>query len=116
MSYIDQIVQEKGVDGHVIDVVKAHRDVPTSHGKDLYAGQVCFVRKSMLFDGIHAVRYRGKKVVCRLQVVPGGRLLLSWHNFKEDGVLVERSRVEHIGAVIGFYSNDCDPVLWMHSN
>lgn len=104
--------------GPIRRMVVADRDLYDPWGAGIYAGQLCFLEESGLFEGYHAFRFRdtGLVTVARVQVHGGGFLRLSWLGSKEDGIDVERGAVEHLGAVVGCYSNQSDPVLWAFAN
>lgn len=94
--------------------VIANRHIPIRTGS-IVPGQVCFIRPSQLFDGVHAFQMGDAVTVARAQVVPGGQLRLWWES-PSRAVLLDRSDVEHLGAVLGCYGKHTDPIYRAYSN
>lgn len=107
--------------GAVDRIVIAKRDIHGGYSPSIYRGQACFVtsRRRAQFDGIHAIKLDGMETVAVVEWMLGGAIRLSWKDHKNKLMLMPEEmeeRFEHIGPVVGCYSNDCGPPLWMFTN
>jgi len=97
-------------------VVMAPRRVVRTYEADILPGQLCFIAQNdMLYDGQHAIRWKGRETVCTLELIPGKQLRLWWES-SDEKVTVERYEIDYIGAVVGLAGNDSNPMFWLFGN
>lgn len=112
-------------------LVVADRHIPYEWGHDVYPGQICVALETASlgagkrFDGFHVVRYWDPKAgrtverIAHVQRVlkdpQQGDFRLSWSR-KHDELIVSPDEVTFVASVIGMYSGDDSPVLWMYAN